>query len=108
MNSKNEIVTKLRELLIPLKLHTAILFGSYAYGHPSEDSDIDLLAVIDEETAISYNERRRVRLKVRKALAEVNREHPLDLLVYTLSEWQSMLASPNYFLREITKKGMRL
>jgi predicted nucleotidyltransferase len=35
-----EIVEKLKSEYKPLKI---ILFGSYAYGNPTEDSDIDLL-----------------------------------------------------------------
>jgi predicted nucleotidyltransferase len=106
--TKQEIIAKLKELLSPLKLHTAILFGSYAYGDPSEDSDIDLLAVLDEEKINSYKEKRTNRLKVRKALDELNRLYPLDLLVYTLPEWKKMTASPSFFLKEITEKGLRI
>ncbi len=36
----SEIVEKLKREYKPLKI---ILFGSYAYGNPTEDSDIDLL-----------------------------------------------------------------
>jgi len=35
---KTEIVTRLK----PLNPYKIILFGSYAYGNPTEDSDIDL------------------------------------------------------------------
>ena len=30
-----------------LKPHKVILFGSYAYGHPTPDSDVDLLVVMN-------------------------------------------------------------
>lgn len=36
----SEIVGKLKSEYKPLKV---ILFGSYAYGNPREDTDIDLL-----------------------------------------------------------------
>ncbi len=35
---KTEIIKRLK----PLKPNQIILFGSYAYGTPNEDSDIDL------------------------------------------------------------------
>jgi predicted nucleotidyltransferase len=41
---KNELV----ERLIPLDPDTIILFGSYAYGTPDEESDIDLFLLMNE------------------------------------------------------------
>ena len=38
---KYEIVKRLK----PLDPHKIILFGSYAYGKPNEDSDIDLCII---------------------------------------------------------------
>jgi len=39
-----EIIEKLRREYKPLR---TILFGSYAYGNPTEDGDIDLLILKD-------------------------------------------------------------
>ncbi len=36
------------EALLPLKPNKIILFGSYAYGTPNEDSDIDLFLLKDD------------------------------------------------------------
>lgn len=41
-----EVIDKLREGYRPIKV---ILFGSYAYGKPTEDSDIDLLILKDTD-----------------------------------------------------------
>ncbi len=41
---KNEIVEK----LAPLEPKKIILFGSYAYGSPREDSDIDLFLLMNK------------------------------------------------------------
>ena len=41
---KDEIVQRLK----PLEPNKIILFGSYAYGEPNEDSDIDLFLIKDE------------------------------------------------------------
>ena len=40
---KPEIIQRLK----PLKPNKIILFGSYAYGNPNEDSDIDLFLIKD-------------------------------------------------------------
>ena len=54
------------------------LFGSYAYGEPNEDSDIDIFVIIDDEI-IKY--RLEVACNIRNKLWN---EHiiPSDLLVY--------------------------
>ena len=45
-----KIKPEIIELLMPLKPDKIILFGSYAYGTPNEDSDIDLFLVKDDLT----------------------------------------------------------
>ena len=47
-NLKFEIVKRLK----PLDPDKIILFGSYAYGNPNEDSDIDLFLVKDEDIEV--------------------------------------------------------
>lgn len=45
-----EIKPQIIEALMPLKPDKIILFGSYAYGVPNEDSDIDLFLLKDDLT----------------------------------------------------------
>ncbi len=47
---KHEIVERLK----PLKADKIILFGSYAYGEPNEDSDVDLFLVKDSGENDNY------------------------------------------------------
>jgi predicted nucleotidyltransferase len=60
-----------------------ILFGSYAYGTPSNDSDVDLLVILPFEGK-----------PTRKALEILNKMNPgisLDLLVRTPEQVQERL-----------------
>jgi predicted nucleotidyltransferase len=75
-----------------------ILFGSYAYGRPNADSDVDLLVVMSR--AREHGER--MSLRIRHA---VPREFPLDLLVRTPSEINRRLRWGDYFLQEVMEKG---
>lgn len=50
--SIEEAVERLRDGLSP---HAIFLYGSYAYGEPDEDSDVDLLVVMEELEAPSYD-----------------------------------------------------
>ena len=77
-----------------------ILFGSYAYGEPDEDSDVDLLVVLPFEGK-----------PLRKALeiiSRVNPKIPVDLLVRTPEQVEERIANNDWFMREIIEKGRKL
>lgn len=75
-----------------------ILFGSYAYGTPSEDSDVDLLIVME----IPESETRRQAVEIRQ---RIPRRFPMDLLVRSPEEIAYRTSYNDWFLREITEKG---
>ena len=64
-----ELKPKIIEALMPLKPDKIILFGSYAYGTPNEDSDIDIFLLKDdltiEDTRYYQREARKQLLKIR-------------------------------------------
>jgi predicted nucleotidyltransferase len=95
-----DIVKKLRENYAPEKI---ILFGSYAYGNPRPDSDIDLLIVKDT------NERFIDRwVAVRRILSDPKRLVGLDTLVVTPGELSQRLAAGDQVIEEIVEKGKLL
>lgn len=77
-----------------------VLYGSYAYGAPRPDSDIDLLVVKDDPD--SPIERR---LKVRRLLRDIIREVPVSPVVYSPDEIDARLRQGDGFLREVFEKG---
>src|ERR1700694_2454913 len=74
-----------------------ILFGSYAYGKPHEESDVDLLVIMPTKTAIDQS------IRILSAFEE--RPFSLDLIVRTPWQIERGLKDDNWFLREITEKG---
>lgn len=74
-----------------------ILFGSYAYGNPSEDSDLDLLVVLPFEGRPVY--------KSIEILEMLHPTVPLDLIVRTPEQLASRLAQHDFFLKEVIQKG---
>lgn len=74
-----------------------ILFGSYAYGDPSPDSDVDLLVVMPFEGS-SREQAARIRSRIDTPVA-------LDLLVRTPNQISERLAMDDFFISEITKQG---
>ncbi len=75
-----------------------ILFGSYAYGTPTEDSDIDLLVVMD----IPESETSRQAAEIWQ---RIPRRFSMDLLVRSSEEIAYRISHNDWFLREITEKG---
>ena len=77
--------------------HKIILFGSYAYGRPTPDSDVDLLVIMPlkgraTDQAIEISSR-------------LDHQFAIDLLVRSPAEVKQRLAWNDFFLREVTEKG---
>ena len=74
-----------------------ILFGSYAYGTPHADSDVDLLIIMrfEEDSTRKAAEIRRV----------VRAGFPVDLLVRTPEQLEQRIKLNDWFMREIVEKG---
>lgn len=98
----NGILDKLKEL----NVYKIILFGSLASNAANEDSDIDLLIVLnDTHLPGTYEERMNIKLNVRKKLREINKKVPIDLLVYTLPQYDIIRNNMNSFFKEIHTHG---
>jgi predicted nucleotidyltransferase len=91
----HELVSRIALQFLPRKI---ILFGSYAYGIPRPESDIDLLIVMD--TPLRETEQA---LRIRQF---INPLFGVDFLVYTPSRLQERLKLGDSFLKEITEKGI--
>lgn len=92
------IVDRMVRVLEPEKI---ILFGSYAHGTPTPDSDVDLLVIM--ETAAPPVERF---VTVSRTLEP--RPFPVDILVKTPAEIEQALAQGDFFVREILARGQVL
>ena len=75
-----------------------ILFGSYAYGTPTEDSDVDLLVVMDIPKSEFLNKAIEIRQRISYSFG-------MDLLVRSPEEIAYRVSYNDWFLREITEKG---
>jgi predicted nucleotidyltransferase len=89
------VVQRLVTRLEPEKI---VLFGSYAYGDPTPDSDVDLLVIW--QTDASPTERY---LAVSRELYP--RPFPVDLLVRTPQEIDQALRAGDFFIQEIMTQG---
>jgi len=105
MNIKT-IQNELLEALRPLHLDKIILFGSYAYGTPHKDSDIDLYIVTnDDYIPQSYKERRALVWKVSQKILDIRKKYTIDLLVHTKKMNKKFIELQSTFAKEILEKG---
>jgi predicted nucleotidyltransferase len=89
----------IERIVSKLKPEKIILFGSYAYGKPTPDSDVDLLVIM--KTGAKEIDRY---IKVSNLLYP--RQFPLDIIVKTPKEIEAERKKQgNFFMREILAKG---
>ena len=74
-----------------------ILFGSHAYGTPSEDSDVDLLVIMEHSSSGVAQALQIVR--------QVRSRIPVDLVVRTPQEMRQRLQWNDFFLKEVVERG---
>jgi predicted nucleotidyltransferase len=97
MNRIEDLAARIAREFKPEKI---VLFGSYAYGHPTSDSDVDLLVILKFDGK-----------PVRKAIEirnRVNPRLPLDLLVRTPEQIANRVVQNDWFMREILERGRTL
>ena len=98
---KKEIVERLK----PLNPEKIILFGSYAYGNPHEDSDVDLYVVTsDDFMPDDWNEKNNIFLRYSKKVRDLQRIIPIDLIVHTKPMYEKLkLLNSSFFVYEISE-----
>jgi uncharacterized protein len=94
----NKIKKEIVDRLLPLKPEKIILFGSYAYGTPTADSDLDI-CVIEK----SFKSKIKEKTKIRKLLGDV--DYAVDILVPDLDEYDFYKNEINSVYFDINKKG---
>jgi predicted nucleotidyltransferase len=86
------------EIAAAFKPQRIILFGSYAYGHPTADSDVDLLVVMRKARRFWMQTSQRIHERVTAGF-------PVDVLVRDPEFLRGRLREGDCFLEEVTTKG---
>lgn len=89
------VVDRIVEAAHPDKV---ILFGSYAYGNPTVDSDVDFLVVMESDERPAKRA-----IQIERNLLDV--PFPMDILVRTPSEIVERLQVQVYFMQEAIRQG---
>ena len=100
---KIELNNLIKEIYEVSDISSIYLFGSYAYGTPNEDSDLDICIITDDKS------KRKVEIMklIRKAISKVQ-SMPVDLLVYYSDEFNERAKSSCTLESQIFHEGVKL
>jgi predicted nucleotidyltransferase len=97
MVTRRQIRAYAAEIAREFRPRRIILFGSYAYGKPTRDSDVDLLVIMPHK-GCGADKATEIRLRVRAPF-------PMDLLVRSPQKIRQRLAWGDCFVQEVLDRG---
>ena len=93
----SSITGRIKEKYHPEKI---ILFGSFAYGKPKKNSDIDLLIIKDTNIS-TLKQAFLIRRELREPI-------PIDIIVRTPLQIEERIKMGDFFIKRIMQKGIVL
>jgi predicted nucleotidyltransferase len=94
----NDFITRIVDDVKPERI---VLFGSYAYGKPTSDSDLDLIII--KQTDQPFNKRAK---QIRQIFWGSGL--PVDILVYTPDEYKQLKDDPFSLPYQANQEGIVL
>jgi predicted nucleotidyltransferase len=98
--SLTEIQQVVQQIVERFQPQQVILFGSYAHGQPTTDSDVDLLVIMETEEQPLH--------AAARISAAIDHPFPLDILVFTPATFKASLERRGVFATEVATKGVVL
>ncbi len=98
MTKKSDILKYARVIGREFGPEKVILFGSYARGAATKDSDVDLLVIMDHDKPRNIDQAVSIRLRT-------DPPFPLDLLVRRPADVAERLTIKDGFITEVIRQG---
>jgi uncharacterized protein len=98
--SKSKIEEATARLVKAYQPEAIYLFGSYAWGVPNEDSDLDFMVVLAGDTEISWD------LQRKSSYSMWGLEFATDVLLKNRSRFEKRAAHPSTLEHKIKKEGL--
>ncbi|MCI0511829.1 nucleotidyltransferase domain-containing protein [candidate division KSB1 bacterium] len=93
----SEIMLQAKRIVEKFNPEKIILFGSYAQGNPTLESDVDLLVIIDRDASI---------WKLSSEITgTLDHTFPLDIVVRTQQQIIQRLEAGDFFIEDIVHHG---
>lgn len=101
-NNQQKIKRVVNKIVKEYNPEKIILFGSYVWGNPGPDSDLDLF-IVKKSKKRRIDRERELRLKLFG-----NGFPAMDLLIYTPKEIEKRMMMEDFFVNDILNKGKLL
>lgn len=98
---QNELSKAIDAINKNIKSREIYLFGSYAEGHPNESSDLDLCILTDDLQERKIEALKRIRQSMSSTVSM-----PVDLLIYTASEFHERARLSSTLEHKILRDGV--
>ena len=107
LTEKNwHLVEEMTERLKELKPYKITLFGSYARGNPTGDSDLDVVVILDSDDFVkNFAEKMDRKKPVVVSIRNIRYQIPIDVKVYSKAEFGYLEEQNNFFINEINETG---
>lgn len=102
-NIRLELDNLLSEIKNSSYIKSVYLFGSYAYGEPNENSDLDICIITDDHSSRKID----IMRKLRKSIVQVA-TMPVDLIVYYSDEFIERAKLNCTMEHQIALQGVKL
>jgi len=99
----NEIENLIKKIVSIYQIKEIYLFGSYAYGTPNENSDIDI-CIITEDNNIWIRDMLK---NIRKSTVDIINK-PLDIFIYTKNQFNERSINESTIEYTISHKGVKV
>ena len=105
-SERESLIAQVIDVLKERDVLEIILFGSSIDSTSSNDSDIDLLVILNiDKIPETFEEKMQMKLQLRKSIRHLNRRIGIDLLVYTKKEYEIIKREKPAFFNNIWQKG---
>jgi len=101
MVTADEIIDYVDRIVARFRPQRVVLFGSYAYGDPGANSDVDLLITRKRWPMSPLTAAGKIRIDLGVPFA-------MDLIVRSEADIARRVAGQDWFVREIVEKGITL
>lgn len=102
MITKEQIQEATKRLVEVYQPEAIYLFGSYAWGEPNEDSDIDLMVVVNDDVILEWTAYKKGKWAIR------DMKITNDILVENKKVFKERAKYPSMLEHEILTKGVKL
>ena len=100
------LVDEMTERFKEFKPYKVILFGSYAKGNPTENSDLDVVVILDSDDFVeNFTEKMERKKPIVVSVRDIRYQIPIDVKVYSKAEFAYLEGQDNLFINEINKTG---